>query len=392
MRRKLEGIVILVAGLFLLVGLITVSAVGLDGSPSAELSPHALTGDAGQLALVGTAWQHPDGLARTEAAGITEYAGPAATLDPRIQAMIDQVDGGILSQYVGDLSGEWPVIVGGDWVTLTTRYTLSGEPIQKAVQFVADRLEAAGLDVEYHAWAQDRPPNVVAELRGGTHPDEVYILCAHLDSYTRQSPMVLAPGADDNASGVAVVLHAAEILTRYRWGCTLRFALWTGEEQGLWGSYYYAKRAYTAGETIAGVLNLDMIAWDGIEGPDLDLHAKQTLVPSSIDLAELFSDVVGIYDLNLIPQIVSNGSSASDQASFWDWGYPAILGIEDYEPSGNDFNPYYHSDQDLLQQLNLAYFTEFARAAVGAFAHMGCLLPEGPTQWHFYLPLIVRTG
>jgi hypothetical protein len=111
-----------------------------------------------------------------------------------------------------------------------------------------------------------------------------------------------------------------------------------------------------------------------------------------MDLAELFSDVVGIYDLNLIPQIVSNGSGASDQASFWNWGYPAILAIEDYEPGGHDFNPYYHSDQDLLQQLDLEYFAEFARAAVGTFAHMGCLLPEGPNQWHFYLPLIVQAG
>jgi hypothetical protein len=392
MRRKLEAMAILLVGLFLLVGLTTASAVELDGGSSAELSPYALADDARQLALAGAAWQHPDDLAQVAAAGITETARLARTFDPRIQAMINQVDGETLSHYVGDLSGEWPVIVDGDWVTLTTRYTLSGEPIQKAVQFVADRLEATGLDVEYHAWAQDRPPNVVAELRGETHPDEVYILCAHLDSITRQSPMVLAPGADDNASGVAAVLHAAEILSRYRWGCTLRFALWTGEEQGLWGSYYYAQRAYTAGETIAGVLNLDMIAWDGIDGPDLDLHARQTLVPSSMDLAELFSDVVGIYDLNLIPQIVSNGSGASDQASFWNWGYPAILAIEDYEPGGHDFNPYYHSDQDLLQQLDLEYFAEFARAAVGTFAHMGCLLPEGPNQWHFYLPLIVQAG
>jgi hypothetical protein len=325
-------------------------------------------------------------------------AGPAASdvqqavtvvPAPQVQAMIDQVDGEPLVEYIGDLSGEWPVLIGGDPYTITTRYTYSGEPIQKSVEFVGQHLEALGLEVEYHSWQPGLPPNVIGEQQGETRPDDIFLLSAHLDSTASGSPMVLAPGADDNASGVAAVLLAADILSQYEGDCTLRFALWTGEEQGRLGSQSYAERASIAGERIGGVLNLDMIGWDAIEGPDIDLHANQS-VAGSTELAQLFAGVVEAYDLRLVPEIVTNGSGASDHASFWQYGYTAILGIEDYFPSRHDFNPNYHTGQDRLDALDLQYLVEYAKAAIATFAHMGCLVPERPYDWHSYLPLVVR--
>ena len=83
-------------------------------------------------------------------------------------------------------------------------------------------------------------------------------------------------------------------------------------------------------ENIAGVLNLDMIAWNTAGStPDIDLHAKSTL-PATVDLANQFKSVITAYGLNLVPQVITNGSGASDHASFWNQGYPAILAIEDY--------------------------------------------------------------
>lgn len=296
---------------------------------------------------------------------------------PFVQAMIEQVDPSLLYSYTGDLSGAWPVEVAGEPYTITTRYTYSGEPIEKATQLAGAHLSALGLEVEYHVWQAGQPPNVVGELRGHTHADDVILVGAHLDSITFEDPMRLAPGADDNASGSAAVLMAADILSQYRWGCSLRFALWTGEEQGMLGSQAYARRAHDGGENLLGVLNLDMIAWDSIDGPDIDLHADEAAVPASMQLAGVFSDVVDAYDLALIPQIIPAGTGLSDHASFWDYGYAAILGIEDYYPGGQDFTPYYHSEDDVLQHLNMDYFSEFVRGAVGTLAHMGCLLPHG---------------
>jgi hypothetical protein len=312
-----------------------------------------------------------------------------ATPVPQIEAMLSAVVSTTLSQYVGDLSGEWPVLVGGELYTLTTRYTYSGEPMEKAAAYARERLAELVPEVEYHYWHVDRPPNVIGELEGALYPEEVVILCAHLDSYNKDSTSKLAPGADDNASGVAAVLVAAEILGEYSWGRTVRFALWTGEEQGLLGSKAYAEDSSELGEEIVAVVNLDMIGWDGVGGPDMDLHANQEVM-GSLELADVFSDVVGLYDLDLVPQVLADGMGRSDHASFWAYDYPAILAIEDYYPGSHDFNPYYHSDGDLLAHLAQDYFTEMARAAVGTVAHLGCLVENGPCQWRLYLPLVVR--
>ncbi|MGC8960567.1 MAG: M28 family peptidase, partial [Chloroflexia bacterium] len=303
----------------------------------------------------------------------TERAFPEViTPDPLIQQMIDQVTLATVYSYTGGLSGEWPVNIGGSPYTIATRHTYSGTPIQKATQFVGEHLQGLGLAVEYHQWGGSTYPNVIGTYTGTLNPDDIFIIGAHLDDMPSGS---LAPGADDNASGSVATLIAADILTRYQWGCTLKFAFWTGEEQGLLGSHAYAQRAFSRGENILGYLNLDMIAWStGGSSPDIDLHADST-IPPTLALAQLFADVVDAYDLNLIPQIIPNGTGASDHASFWDYGYTAILGIEDMD----DFNPYYHTVNDDMDNFqDWPYYVEFVKAAIGTFAHMsGCLIPGG---------------
>jgi len=303
--------------------------------------------------------------------------------DPSIQEMIDAVDSGTVMSYTGDLSGENQVQIGGSPYTIATRHTASNWPINQATQFAAEHLESLGLNVEYHNWSSSgySNRNVIGELTGEANPDDVFIICAHLDDMPSG---MIAPGADDNASGSVAVLVAADILTQYQWDCTLRFAFWTGEEQGLLGSQRYAQRAYSNGENIVGVLNLDMIAWDEEGGPDIDLHATST-IPASVDLANLFADVVDAYNLDLTPRVVRNGLGASDHAAFWDYGYTSILGIEDY--MGGDFNAYYHTTNDKVQYLNKFYFSDFVRASVGTFAHMSnCLV----RPHSYYLPLVTR--
>lgn len=301
------------------------------------------------------------------------YTPEAFDPDPTIQSMMDQVISDTVALYDGGLSGEFPVSIGGESYTIMSRYTYSGVPIQKATQYVGEHLDSLGLNVEYHQWSGPTFPNVIGEIPGETNPEEIYIITAHLDSVP-SGP--IAPGADDNASGSTAVLIAADILSQYRWDCTLRFALFTGEEQGLNGSAAYALRSYNLDEDIQGVLNLDMIGWNTpASSPDIDLHANSG-VPGSVPLAQLFADVVSTYNLNLIPQIINNGTGASDHASFWAYNYPAILGIEDYY--GNDFNPYYHTTEDLLEHLDMDYFTEFVKASVGTFTQMtGCLIEGG---------------
>lgn len=359
---------VVVVALLLTWGLATAMAVpveeGATGAPEVAVRPVLPMGPGASLAV-------------------------GATPVPQIETMLGAVVSATLSQTVGDLSGEWPVVIGGEWYTLTTRHTYSGGPIEKAAAYAGERLADMGLDVVYHRPDVIPSANVIGELTGALYPEEVVILGAHLDSYNRDSSSTLAPGADDNASGVAAVLAAAEILGGYSWGRTLRFALWTGEEQGLLGSKAYAKESAALGEEIVAVVNLDMIGWDGAWGPDMDLHASPA-VTGSLALAELFSDVVGLYDLDLVPEIVVPGTTRSDHASFWNAGYAAILAIEDFYPDSHDFNPHYHTDEDRLEALDLEYFAELTRAAVGTVAHLGCLVENGPCRWRLYLPVVVR--
>ncbi len=297
--------------------------------------------------------------------------------DPNVEALLAQVDQATLYQYEEWLTGEEPADIGGAPYSLVTRYTHSGTPIQKATQFAYEHLEALGLDVEYHQWGGVQYPNVIATRPGQSSPDDIYIICAHLDDMPAGP---LAPGADDNASGSAAVLMVADILSQYDFGCTLKFALWTGEEQGLMGSRAWAEEAHNAGLNILGVLNMDMIAYDSDASPFVDLHARSYL-PDSLAIADVFSSVVGLYDIDLLPDLWIDDwhSNFSDNKPFWDEGYAAILVIED----DDDFTPYYHTVGDKLSTLNMEYFAEFVKASLGTFAHMSdCLVDGGIGSLH----------
>ena len=293
--------------------------------------------------------------------------------DPVIQEMIDRVLAGSVSMLDGGLSGEWAVNIGGSPYTIATRHTGQAEPSEKATQYTYEYFQLMGLPVSYHYYNHPyygQRRNVVAEQTGLTQPERLFLITAHLDDMPSGT---YAPGADDNASGTTGVLIAANILSDYNFDCTLRYVLFTGEEQGLIGSEAYAQAAYNNGDDIEGVLNLDMIGYNTKNSPPvIELHTR----PGNQDdlaIANLFVDVVLAYNLDLESQIVQDGITASDHASFWQFGYPAILGIEDFQ----DFTPHYHTIYDQLETLDLAYFTNFVKASVGTFAHMGCLSTDG---------------
>jgi leucyl aminopeptidase len=304
--------------------------------------------------------------------------------DPRVEAMIAEVDEVTVWDYDGNLSGENPVTIGAADYTILTRHTASGKPLKKATRYVHQHLETLGLDTSYQGWSDSglAGRNVVAEHAGAASPEEIVLVTAHLDDRPASGR---APGADDNASGCVGVMVAADILSRRTFQRTIRFVFFTGEEQGLFGSEAYAREVAAAGETIVAVLNLDMIAWDEVGGPTLRLHTRprgNPGYPGDVAIADTFIEVVSTYGLGseLNPSIVAEGVSASDHSAFWAEGYSAILAIED---GGADFNPYYHTADDRRQFLNLPYFTSFVRAAVGTVAHLA--IPANETR-------IVRPG
>ncbi|MEE4297977.1 MAG: M28 family peptidase [Pseudomonadales bacterium] len=111
--------------------------------------------------------------------------------------------------------------------------------------------------------------NVVAVLRGTTEPNRFVMMSGDIDSRISH-PLNHeddSPGANDNASGMAGVLEAARVLSKYRFRASIVFAGLSGEEQGLFGGRAFAAFAREAGWELQGVLNNDMIGnISGING------------------------------------------------------------------------------------------------------------------------------
>jgi len=110
--------------------------------------------------------------------------------------------------------------------------------------------------------------NVMAIQRGTTHPDRYIIMSGDIDSRASNGSdgETDAPGANDNASGMAGVIEAARLLSQYEFPSSVIYVGLSGEEQGLWGGRHMAQVARAEGWEIVGVLNNDMIG--NIEGVD----------------------------------------------------------------------------------------------------------------------------
>jgi hypothetical protein len=205
--------------------------------------------------------------------------------------------------------------------------------------------------------------NVIAEKRGETYPDDIFIISSHYDSISPAATReTLAPGADDNASGTAAVLEAARALAPYPFDFTVRFIAFSAEEWGLWGSRAHAFAARSAGERILGVINLDMIGYADAVPEELEYIVNE----NSSWLAELLLTAGTRYAGLEGRKTVDASIVYSDHSPFWDEGYPALLAIEDYPLN----NPYYHQTSDTLDKLNSDFFTSAARASVGVLAEL----------------------
>ncbi|MDH4223574.1 MAG: M20/M25/M40 family metallo-hydrolase, partial [candidate division Zixibacteria bacterium] len=151
--------------------------------------------------------------------------------------------------------------------------------------------------------------NVVATIPGEVFPTQEYLITAHYDDV---SGAVYAPGADDNASGVAAVLKAAAIMKEYEFQKTVKFVCFAAEEDGLIGSEVYAAKAKSQGVNIKGVLNFDMISYDG----NKDGHIQIDTDSNSLSLADFFLNILSEYEFGLIPRLVIiTGADYSDHAS-----------------------------------------------------------------------------
>jgi len=212
--------------------------------------------------------------------------------------------------------------------------------------------------------------NVIADIRGSDLPDEIVIVGAHLDSWD------LADGATDNAAGCAAVMEAARLIVAsgVKPPRTIRFALWTGEEQGLLGSSAYVAAHPDVLAKTSAAFNLDagtnpisgLVVTASMqrdfEGVFAPLAALDTAAPFTLQSVASFALPADCCSQSFNPATgTCTGSSAScqrppgesgcpsDHVAFLRAGVPAFM----FEQKGSaDYARTHHNEHDTVGALD----------------------------------------
>jgi Zn-dependent M28 family amino/carboxypeptidase len=316
---------------------------------------------------------------------------PERDLTPAEAALIGQLTDARIQTFLDRYAGNAPL---GDapGTVVDSRHILHPGNQRVTDQLVAD-LQAIGssaLTVSTHSFTHNGRSysNVEAELAGNT--SELVLVTAHLDSTAASSPPYnpagdLAPGADDDGSGLAAVLAAAEVIcdlaAAQKLERTIRFVLFNAEEHGLVGSQAYARDAQAAGAVIEAVNQMDMIGYNVVAPRTCEVHAGFLASPAVQARSAVVAERVRRLALAVAPALdtmqlylsspgaVDPAEGRSDHAPFQARGYAACVATEDFfvgpGPSAPaEANPNYHRKTDTF--VDLAYAADIARSMVAA--------------------------
>lgn len=244
--------------------------------------------------------------------------------------------------------------------------------------FIENELGSYGLKVEsdYFSYRGKTFRNLIGRQGDDQRGGSMIVLGAHFDSVQG------TPGADDNASGVALLLEAARLLARARLRSQVLFCAFNLEELNMIGSSYFVKKLKSAAAKIAAMISLEMVGYanprPGSQRYPIGLKA---FYPDRGD----FIGVIANWNSALLLRrfarqmrqvrglpvetlsVPGNGGlipavRLSDHAPFWDAGYPALMVTD----TSFFRNPHYHSSTDTLETLNLDFMAKVCEGVVRA--------------------------
>jgi len=235
-------------------------------------------------------------------------------------------------------------------------------------QSLAEGRDDVTVELREHArWKQ---PSVILTITGTEHPDEIVVVGGHGDSINGMffAGKNHAPGADDNASGIASITEIMRVLlaSNYRPSRTIQAMAYAAEEVGLRGSTEIAKEYKAAEKNVVGVLQLDMTNYMGSE-KDIYLYTDFTNAAQN----EFIGTLVDQYLPDYTRGTSKCGYGCSDHASWSRRGYPASF---PHEATMAQSNKKIHTTRDTIEQsdghaqhaakfskLGLAYLIELAK-------------------------------
>lgn len=285
-------------------------------------------------------------------------AGAQIIHSSKIDSILNLVSIQSISRMDKELSGDTIVTIGGIPQILYSRYYLSPGNVL-AAQYIYDKFQGFGLIPKYMI-NDSLSVNVYAVKTGSKNPNKIFIVGAHYDDIlTPTFPGIYDTihGADDDASGVCGVLEAARLLANMNLDFTVVFVAFDNEEPPpcLLGSRAFADSCYSRGDTIIGMLNLDMIGWDG----NNDNRFAVLTDTNSYIMHRILNNCLQSYQIDL--HFFEIYTEYWDQGPFWDKGYKAIAMAEEARYL---FNPYYHTINETFDKFNVPYFHKMVKAAI----------------------------
>jgi aminopeptidase YwaD len=243
------------------------------------------------------------------------------------------------------------------WLTLMPKLTasLAAQPAaQPRLELLASRWPYAGTSLPSGLRAQLRvdaelkrsyqTQNLAAVVRGSMQPDSFLLVSAHYDHLGTMGRNAYFPGANDNASGVAMLLELAAYYARpeNRPSCSIAFLLFGAEEAGLLGSQYFVAHPLLPLKSIKFLVNLDLLG-TGEQGATV---VNGRLLPAPYQRLQTLND-----QHHYLPQLAARGRAAnSDHFPFSEVGVPAFFL---YTRGGSTA---YHDVNDQPSALSLAGF------------------------------------
>ena len=226
-------------------------------------------------------------------------------------------------------------------------------------------------------------PSVILTVQGVELPNEIVVLGAHLDSINTSgggSNTQLAPGADDDASGIATLTEVIRVALASGWQPkrTVKFMGYAAEEVGLRGSNAIAQSFKTANRNVVGVLQLDMTNYKSGAVEDMQLITDYSN-------ADLKTFLTNLFDTYLAPSGLTRGTytcgyGCSDHASWTSAGYPSAMMFEAGDSGG--YFPYIHSANDTLANMgeSAQHSVKFAKLGLAFLGELAKTAGSNPTN------------
>lgn len=241
----------------------------------------------------------------------------------------------------------------------------TGQESQKFILEAWQKLVAGRSDakVEFYQHAGFPQPSVVLTIEGAESPGEIIVLGGHADSIGGGwfgGERSRAPGADDNASGIATITEALRVLLAhdFRPKRSIQLIAYAAEEVGLLGSKDIANSYKSAGKRVIGKLQFDMTLKKGTADRDIVFMSDFTNAAQNAFLGNLVDEYVKV------PWGYSKcGYGCSDHASWTNAGFPASI---PFESNMADRNRFIHSDKDTIESAggNALHAAKFAKLAL----------------------------